>query len=52
VRFGLEIMTTGKKRDSLIAAFEAALRAMGNRVAPFDEAAAAKSALSRSFLPL
>lgn len=40
VRFGLQIMATGKRRSSLMQAFEAVLDKMGHRVAAFDAAAA------------
>jgi predicted nucleic acid-binding protein len=44
VRFGLEIMAAGKKRSALIQAFEALLEKIGQRVAPFDAAAARQAA--------
>lgn len=44
IRFGLQIMATGKRRLLLIQAFETALDAMGNRIASFDAAAAATAA--------
>jgi toxin FitB len=40
VRFGLQIMSLGKRRSLLIQAFEAVLEKIGYRVAPFDAAAA------------
>ena len=40
VRFGLQIMAAGKRRSSLIEAFEAVLDKIGHRVIPFDTAAA------------
>jgi toxin FitB len=40
VRFGLQIMPVGKRRSLLIQAFEAVLDKIGQRVAPFDGAAA------------
>jgi len=40
VRFGLQIMPLGKRRSLLIQAFEGVLDKIGNRVAPFDAAAA------------
>jgi len=40
VRFGLQIMAYGKRRSTLIQAFEAFLDKIGNRVVPFDVAAA------------
>ena len=43
VRFGLEIMETGKRRSRLLAAFETLLESMGHRIAPFDEEAAVQT---------
>jgi hypothetical protein len=40
VRFGLQIMAAGKRRSVLMKMFEELLERMGNRVAPFDRAAA------------
>jgi predicted nucleic acid-binding protein len=40
VRFGLQIVSLGKRRSLLIQAFEAVLDKIGYRVAPFDAAAA------------
>lgn len=40
VRFGLQIMATGKKRTALFHAFESLLETMGHRIAAFDAAAA------------
>jgi toxin FitB len=41
IRFGLQILPTGKRRSGLIKAFEALLvDEMGRRVAPFDTVAA------------
>lgn len=40
IRFGLQILTAGKRRTFLIQAFEAVLEKIGQRVASFDEAAA------------
>jgi predicted nucleic acid-binding protein len=40
VRFGLQIMPAGKRRSSLVLAFEEVLNRMGHRVIPFDVAAA------------
>jgi predicted nucleic acid-binding protein len=40
VRFGLQIMSLGKRRSLLIQAFEAVLDKIGYRVVPFDAAAA------------
>jgi predicted nucleic acid-binding protein len=44
VRFGLQIMPAGKRRSSLIQAFEALLDRIGQRVAVFDAAAAQHAA--------
>jgi len=40
VRFGLHIMAAGKRRSLLMEAFEAVLGKLGQRVIPFDVAAA------------
>ena len=40
IRFGLQILTAGKRGTFLIQAFEAVLEKIGQRVASFDEAAA------------
>jgi len=40
VRFGLQIMPSGKRRALLIQALEGLLERIGGRVAPFDAAAA------------
>src|SRR5271169_6024997 len=40
VRFGLQIMASGRRRSALIQAFEAVLDRIGDRVVPFDTAAA------------
>jgi toxin FitB len=40
VRFGLQIMPSGKKRSLLTQGFEALLEGIGQRVAPFDASAA------------
>ena len=40
VRFGLQIMATGKRRSAVIQAFESVLNKIGQRVVPFDVAAA------------
>jgi hypothetical protein len=40
VRFGLQIMASGKRRSALIQAFEMLLEKISHRVAPFDAAAA------------
>jgi predicted nucleic acid-binding protein len=44
IRFGLQIMASGKRRSALIHAFEILLEKIGNRVVPFDVAAAQQSA--------
>ena len=44
VRFGLQIMATGRRRDLLLNALETALEAIGGRVAPFDDLAARRAA--------
>jgi predicted nucleic acid-binding protein len=44
VRFGLQIMATGKRRSLLMQAFEALLDTMGHRIAAFDAAAAIQAA--------
>ena len=44
VRFGLQIMATGKRRSLLMQAFENLLDMMSQRVAPFDAAAARQAA--------
>src|SRR6184192_1077385 len=40
IRFGLQIMPTGKRRSTLLRAFEDLLNKIGQRVVPFDVAAA------------
>jgi predicted nucleic acid-binding protein len=40
VRFGLQIMASGKRRSALMQAFEEVLEKMGHRVAAFDASAA------------
>lgn len=40
IRFGLQIMPPGKRRDALMQGFEMLLEKIGHRVAPFDDAAA------------
>ena len=40
VRFGLEVMTAGKKRTRLFEAFDVLLEKMNNRIASFDAEAA------------
>jgi toxin FitB len=44
VRFGLQVMATGKRRSLLIQAFETVLDKMGHRIASFDAAAATQGA--------
>ena len=44
IRFGLQIMAAGKRRSTLIHAFEILLEKIGNRVVPFDVAATQQSA--------
>ncbi len=44
IRFGLQIMATGKRRSQLIQMFDSVLDKMGHRVAPFDAAAATEAA--------
>ena len=44
IRFGLQIMATGKKRSLLSLAFERLLDGIGHRIAAFDDAAAAQAA--------
>lgn len=44
VRLGLQIMATGKRRAALTQAFDALLDKLGQRVAPFDAAAAQQAA--------
>lgn len=44
VRFGLQIMASGRRRSLLVQAFEAMLDKMGHRIAAFDAAAAVQSA--------
>ena len=44
VRFGLQIMTVGKRRTLLMQGFETALERMGHRIAAFDATAAAQAA--------
>jgi toxin FitB len=43
IRFGLQIMPSGKQRSTLLQAFEDLLDKIGQRVAPFDVAAAAQA---------
>ena len=40
VRFGLQIMAGGKRRSTLLQAFDLVLDKIGHRVAPFDSTAA------------
>lgn len=44
VRFGLQIMPLGRRRSVLINAFGSILERMGQRVIPFDDAAADRAA--------
>jgi len=44
IRFGLQIMAVGKRRTSLLQAFESLLRRIEHRVASFDDAAASQAA--------
>jgi toxin FitB len=44
VRFGLQIMATGKRRALLVQAFETVLDKMGHRIASLDAAAATQAA--------
>ncbi len=44
IHFGLEILAAGKRRASLLQAFEMLLEKIGHRVAAFDEAAAQQAA--------
>lgn len=43
IRFGLQIMATGKRRSSLLQSFESLLDKMGHRIAPFDNDAATEA---------
>src|SRR5208282_1036592 len=43
IRFGLQILATGRRRAVLTGAFEELLARMGNRVATFDTAAAGRA---------
>jgi len=40
IRFGLQVMTAGKRRSLLVETFDQVLEKIGQRVAPFDTAAA------------
>jgi hypothetical protein len=44
IRFGLSVMPAGRRQQALLASFDQALIQMGNRVHPFDSAAAAQAA--------
>lgn len=44
IRFGLQIMATGKRRSVLSDAFESLLEKMGRRIASFDDDAAVQAA--------
>lgn len=44
IRFGLQIMATGKRRSSLLQSFESLLEKMGQQIAPFDNDAATQAA--------
>jgi toxin FitB len=44
IRFGLQIMATGKRRSVLSEAFESLLESMGHRIASFDDDAALHAA--------
>ena len=44
IRFGLQIMATGKRRSLLSEAFESLLEKMGRRIASFDDDAAIQAA--------
>jgi predicted nucleic acid-binding protein len=44
IRFGLQIMATGKRRSLLLKALEELLDQLGHRIAPFDEEAADQAA--------
>lgn len=43
IRFGLQIMAAGRKRNSLFQAFESLLETIGHRIAAFDDDAAEHS---------
>jgi predicted nucleic acid-binding protein len=43
VRFGLQVMATGRRRSALMLAFEAVLEKIAHRVAAFDVAAALRA---------
>ena len=44
IRFGLQIMAAGKRKELLLETFEIVLEKMDRRIAPFDEAAAMQAA--------
>lgn len=44
IRFGLQIMATGRRRSLLLQAFDTVLDRMGRRIAAFDGVAAAQAA--------
>src|SRR6516162_9801930 len=44
IRFGLQVMATGKKRSLLSQAFERLLESIGHRIAAFDHGAAVQAA--------
>lgn len=44
IRFGLQIMATGRRQSLLMRAFDAMLDKMGQRIAPFDAACATEAA--------
>lgn len=44
IRFGLQILAAGKRRTLLMQGFEALLEKIGQRIAPFDDAAAQQAA--------
>jgi predicted nucleic acid-binding protein len=44
IRFGLQIMATGKRRSALLQSFESLVDKMGHRIAPFDNDAAIEAA--------
>lgn len=44
IRFGLQIMAAGKRRTFLMQGFDALVEKIGQRIAPFDDAAAQQAA--------
>jgi len=44
IRFGLQIMPSGKRRSALLKGFESLLESIEYRIAPFEDAAANESA--------